>query len=305
MGAWGESVFENDTAGDWADQFENDAVPSIVTEAIAEALNSDDPDERVSAVALAAAEVIAASRGNPCRGLSIEIKSWIAKTKFQADDQLAELAAKVTVQIADCSELAELWQHASTWRRGLENLRDRLQSPVKPVKYRLSPTGKNAALRAAKKAILEIGGYMTVERSGYTRLLLDGCMTDEQWIGFLVSHSSGLSGMREVSIASKKITDRSLQEFHRLPMLKRVYLDRSSVTDTGMLILHEMPGLRDLSLADTSVTDVGLLALAGTSLRCVAVQKSAITEEGVKRFQQRMPDCFVGPSWEWPHKLLD
>ena len=59
MGAWGEGVFENDTAGDWTDQFEEFAPPSIVTAAIVEVSDCDDPGADACSTALAAA----ASRG--------------------------------------------------------------------------------------------------------------------------------------------------------------------------------------------------------------------------------------------------
>jgi hypothetical protein len=303
MGAWGEDVFENDTAGDWTDQFEDDARPSIVSEAIAAAIRSKEPDADVSSVALAAAEIIAASRGQACRGLPEEIKTWLAKTRFQADDKLAERAARAVARIADCSELAELWEHAAVWRRGLVNLNERLQLPAKPVKHRVSAASRNAGIGAAKKAIGDLAGHLRVDKAGIAHVLFPDDLTDEQLIGILQKHAAGLATVEDL-VLKDNITDRSLAELHRLPRLSSLYLEQSSVTDVGMPDLQKLTSLQFLSLAGTALTDAGLLALVGSKLRCVAVQKTKVTAAGIKRFQQKMPGCFVGPSWEWgPHRL--
>lgn len=303
MGTWGEGVFDNDTAGDWTDQFEEDAPPSIVSAAIVGVSDGDDPAAEVCSVALAAAEVIAASRGHAVRGLSDEIKDWLAKTKFQADDELSQRAHDAVVRIAECSELRELFENASTWQRGLENLKTRLQLPAKPVPYRVAKVSRNTGIRAARKAVADFRGHLSVERSGYMRLILPSDLTDEQLMGLLQQHAEALSGMPQLVVDSSKITDRALEEFYRLPQLVRLYLDHTKITDAGVPHLRKMAGLRDLSLARTAVSDEGLLALVGTQLRCVSVYESKITPAGVEQFQRAMPECFVGPCWEWKHGL--
>jgi hypothetical protein len=304
MGAWGEGVFENDTAGDWTDQFEESAPPSIVSAAIVEVLDCDDPGADACSAALAAAEVIAASRGHAARGLPDEIKDWLAKTKFQADDELARQAREAVVRIAECSELRQLFENASTWRRGLENLQHRLQSPAKPARYRVSNVSLNNGIRAARKMVSDFRGRLSVERSGYTSLILPDDLSDEKLIGLLQQHAEALSGMRELVVGCKKVTDRALEEFYRLPHLARLYLDCTQITDAGVPHLRKLAGLRDLSLARTAVTDAGLLALVGTQLCCVAVNESKITPAGVEQFQKAMSGCFVGPCWEWKRDLL-
>ena len=304
MGAWGEGVFENDTAGDWTDQFEEFAPPSIVTAAIVEVSDCDDPGADACSTALAAAEVIAASRGHAVRGLPDEIKDWLAKTKFQADDELARQAREAVVRIAECSELRQLFENASTWRRGLENLQHRLQSPAKPTRYRVSNVSRNTGILAARKMVTDFRGYMSVERSGYISLTLPDDLSDEKLMGLLQQHAEALSGMRQLVVRSIKVTDRALEEFYRLPHLVRLYLDDTKITDAGLPHLRQLVGLRDLSLASTAVSDEGLLALVGTQLRCVAVDKSRITPAGVEQFQKAMPGCFVGPCWEWKRELF-
>jgi hypothetical protein len=299
MGAWGAGVFENDTAGDWTDQFEQDAPPSIIAAALADVERSVDPDADACSVALAAAEVIAASRGHAVRGVPEEIKEWLAKTRFQADDELSRRAGESIVRIAESSELRELWENAAVWRRGLENLRRRLEQPAKPLRYRISKVGRNVGIRAARKAISEMGGYLLVQREGPAYLELPDDLSDPQLIDILQNHSEALAKVYSLVIKSRKITDRSLAEFYRLSHLVALYLDRTSISDAGLPHLVKMAGLLDLSLATTSVSDEGLLALVGSGLRCLAVQNTRITPAGVERFRREMPNCFVGPSWEW------
>ena len=299
MGAWGAGVFENDTAGDWADQFEGDAPPSIVAAALSALEHSDDPEADACSVALAAAEVVAASRGHAARGLPDEIKDWLAKTRFQADDELSRRAGESVVRIAECSELRELWDNASAWKRGLENLRARLQRPAKAIRYRASKASGNPGIGAARKAISDLGGYLLVQRSGPAYLQLPDDLTDEQLIDLLQHHAPALAKVYSQPVSSRHITDRSLAEFYRLPHLVALYLDRTAVTDAGLPHLVKMAGLRHLSLANTSVSDEGLLALIGTKLRCLAVQNTRVTPAGIEHFRREMPDCFVGPSWEW------
>lgn len=300
MGAWGEGVFENDTAGDWVDQFEESAPPSVVVTAITQVLDEDEPDADTCSVALAAAEVIAASRGHAVRGLPDEIKDWLARSKFLANDELTTRAEDAVVRIAACSELRELFENASTWRRGLEKLQGRLRLPAKAVRYRASKATRNTGIRAARKAVSDIDGYLLVERSGYMGLKLSDEVSDEQLAGLLREHAEALSGLRQLVIQSENITDRGLEELYRLPQLVRLYLNHTNITDAGMAHIRRMSGLRDLSLAETAVTDEGLLALVGMQLRCVSVNDSKITPVGVQQFQNGMPECFVGPTWEWP-----
>lgn len=303
MGAWGEGVFENDVAGDWVDQFEESAPPSIVAAAIAQVFDDNEPDADTCSVALAAAEIIAASRGHAVRRLPDEIKRWLARSNFQADDELSRKAEDAVVRIAGCSELRELFKNASTWRRGLEKLQDRLRVPAKSVRYAASKAGRSTGIQAAKKAVSDLQGHLLVERSGDVNLRLTNFVTDEQLTRLLCQHAEALSGLRQLVVNSASITDRGLEELYRLPHLVRLYLDHTNITDAGMVHIRQMSGLRDLSLAQTAVTDEGLLALAATQLRCISVQKTKITPVGVQQFQKAMPECLIAPCWEWPYDL--
>lgn len=82
MGAWAEGVFDNDTAVDWADELarsdRHQSVADALTEVIQGSLGIDE-----CSVALVAAEVVAAGRGWPIRGLYEPLKDWLQRTEYR------------------------------------------------------------------------------------------------------------------------------------------------------------------------------------------------------------------------------
>jgi hypothetical protein len=305
MGAWGEGVFDNDTAGDWTDQFEGNPPTSLVVKAVNAACKSKNLPEEVCSVALAASEVIAASRGRPCPDFPTSIKAWIMKKPFRADDVLARLAIACLDRIATRSELAELWEYESTWQRGLAALKKRLALPPKEPRYRV-PTSKPASSFKAAKTMVEeeLSGRLTAPRNAEMYLRFHGALTDEQFIRLLDLHVEVLQPVQTLELRFKGISDRTLEKLHLLPNLTVLYLLGSSVTDAGMPYLSNLPNLRELELDATRVSDKGLLELAGSpQLLCLAIGKTKVTPKGIKEFQRKMPNCFVGPTWEWAAHL--
>lgn len=73
MGAWAKGVFDNDTAGDWADDLARSDRCQNISDALAAVQSSPGLDECFEA--LVAAEVVAALRGWPMRGM-YEPLSW-------------------------------------------------------------------------------------------------------------------------------------------------------------------------------------------------------------------------------------
>jgi len=77
MGAWGIGFFENDDAMDWAVSFRDAPSPRLLADAFAAVIGVADYIERdAGSSALAAAEVLAAARGRPCRDLPSYLKDW-------------------------------------------------------------------------------------------------------------------------------------------------------------------------------------------------------------------------------------
>lgn len=301
MGAWAQGVFDNDTAEDWTDKFDGNPPTSIVEKAIGAASKSKSLPQEICSVALAAAEVIAASRGNPCPDLPPSIKAWIMKKPFRADDALAQQAIGCLDRIATRSELAELWEHESTWRRGLAGLKARLASSATEPKYRVATSKPATGFKAAKTMVEKaLSGRLSTPKNAEMYLRFHGNLTDEQFLRLLDLHAEVLQPIQTLELRFKGISDRTLERLHLLPNLAVLYLLGSSVTDAGMPYLRNLPNLRELEIETTKVSDKGLLELAGSpKLLCLAVGNSKVTPKGIKAFQRKKPNCFVGPTWEW------
>jgi Domain of unknown function (DUF4259) len=135
MGAWGLGVFENDDAMDWAVDFEHDPSEQTLREALEAAVTVEHYLERdLGSYALAAAEVLAAARGRPCRDIPPALRDWAAANGgIAAPELLAQARAAIDrVMIVDSSEVAELWattaasEDAAGWTTQIEHLKRRL-----------------------------------------------------------------------------------------------------------------------------------------------------------------------------------
>lgn len=131
MGAWGVGIFENDAAMDWTVDFQH--APSEQTlRATFEATTVDGYLEReVGCSALAAAELLAASRGKPCQDIPQALQDWAAASPGVATPELRAqaLAAIERVMIEESSEVAESWlttDDAAEWKALVEDLKKRL-----------------------------------------------------------------------------------------------------------------------------------------------------------------------------------
>ena len=124
MGAWGTGNFENDQALDWVgDILESDSIKPI-EEALM--LASGKPtsffqkvfksrskatylDADIASNALAAAEVVAALRHQPCESLPDGLSDWVDKHSPHLSISLVALATQAIERVQSDSELAELW----------------------------------------------------------------------------------------------------------------------------------------------------------------------------------------------------
>src|ERR1700754_4463477 len=122
MGAWSHTSFGNDDASDFVYEVEEDGQAAVLNAfEVIEFLKPDDyleaPD---AAVALAAAELVAAAGGKPPADFP-EGASAVTK-KLTVDGPLRARATAAVRRVADYSELKELWQESadfSAWKANL------------------------------------------------------------------------------------------------------------------------------------------------------------------------------------------
>jgi hypothetical protein len=87
-----------------------------------------------------------------------------------------------------------------------------------------------------------------------------------------------------------------LERMRALTGLKELLLQNASnVTDDGMKQLKRFTGLKKLTLRYAwNVSDDGLKHLEGlTSLEELLLHDTQVTDEGVKKLQEALPDCKI------------
>jgi hypothetical protein len=135
MGAWGPGPFENDTSMDWVEELRKSADPGYPL-AVLRKLDGVGPlAGRSAETGIAAAEAIAASRGQPAEKVPAGVLEWLRATGARADAAAAELALRVVDAIEDDSELQLLWDEVdgSLWHAEIAELRRRLRAQQRDV----------------------------------------------------------------------------------------------------------------------------------------------------------------------------
>lgn len=126
MGAWGTGPFDNDDAGDWVFELEDDGVSAVRAALVVPAGATADRE-----AAVAAAAVVALAQGVAVES-SAEVDDWLAAANPSTLDDVRALAPAATAvlrRILDGSELAELHDEAGgeEWRERLVAMVDALR----------------------------------------------------------------------------------------------------------------------------------------------------------------------------------
>lgn len=133
MDAWSAGNFGNEDAVEWLKTVTNGGGESTIRQAI-ECIELFPEDEFLDAVfcsqALAAAEFIAAARGNPPgEDFPKEAEAWLKENSLQPDENLLQATRRAVDRILNNSELKELWQEGCSndeWHLTIIDLRRRL-----------------------------------------------------------------------------------------------------------------------------------------------------------------------------------
>jgi len=131
MAGWATGSFENDNAQTWLPQLTSLSVEDLQLLLSRAADNADYLEAREASVVVAAAEAIAALKGEPSPAAPKEIVEWAQKVKsedFSIPD-LNGLAIQAIQRVRTNSELKDLWLEAeglNEWSAGLRDLEKRL-----------------------------------------------------------------------------------------------------------------------------------------------------------------------------------
>lgn len=133
-GGWDTGSFDNDDALDWIYELSESDDLSVVESALQNAVDASGYLEApTGSAAIAAAEVVAALRGEPRSELPTEVTDWVRTHQFVVGSDLVETARSAisAVRNSESSELAQLWSEskelADAWEADLGDLLKRLE----------------------------------------------------------------------------------------------------------------------------------------------------------------------------------
>lgn len=133
-GAWDTGPFDNDDALDWVWELSESNDLSVIESTLRNAADESAYLEAPTAsMAIAAAEVVAALRGNPRSELPVDVAEWVQAHPIAVDDDLLQVARKALERInnLESSELAQLWAESGEpmdiWLADLDALLQRLK----------------------------------------------------------------------------------------------------------------------------------------------------------------------------------
>ena len=131
MGTWTTGGFDNDDAADWIWELAEAEDVSILKDVLATITDSEDYLEAPDcAMAIAAAEVVAAMNKKPAARLPDEVRAFLARVPDAPAPELIESALLAIERIRNKSELQVFWDETGNpgeWYRSLDDLESRLQ----------------------------------------------------------------------------------------------------------------------------------------------------------------------------------
>ena len=117
MGAWGNGNFDNDTAADYVDNFQDDPNETVLLETLTAVAAEGYPEADEASEALAAAELIAAALGKPVRGFPEDLLLSAKNLPLANPDAAQKLARRAIKAILKKSELKELWEESDEYEQ--------------------------------------------------------------------------------------------------------------------------------------------------------------------------------------------
>lgn len=109
-----------------------------------------------------------------------------------------------------------------------------------------------------------------------------------------VAHLTGCRSLRDLSIATTRISNASLATVGKLSTLEELDISGTPVTDAGLAHLRGLSNLKVLRLAVTQVGDEGLLQLARLkNLEMIDARQTQVTPQGIERLKQSLPKVVV------------
>ena len=100
-----------------------------------------------------------------------------------------------------------------------------------------------------------------------------------------------------LQLERSNVTDEMVAQLSSFEYVRELSLVGNPITDAATASLVNMKRLVKLNLAETPISDEALLKLASLPLEHIRLGRTAVTAEGVARFQASLPECKV----VWPY----
>lgn len=300
MGAWGQTVFENDAAEEWIEQLTAQGRTAFVLKPlrlISKARAGAILEAEQCQCALAAAEVIAAAQGHPCRGLPEEIRGWLKERMFVPGPNDLQLTRAAVIRLESHTELKELWGGSNIWIGGVQKLLERLErvpkgkvpATAKPAISKVPVPIKNdvgnTKLSEIRKIAKRKGGLAVIKGIPYY-LGLEGVIYKDL---AAISTCPECHDLKQLEISGRGITDKGMECVGQLVQLRELVLDAPAVTDAGIACLPSITNLETLTLKRTQITDAGLRYLSQIKyLQTLWVYGSPLTPKALKSFASQL-----------------
>jgi hypothetical protein len=138
VGTWDEGAFDNDTAADWAHEFDGADLASgmrLIENALGRAAGTPADsylDREDGDLAVAAAALVAYIADEPVDETAYNATAldWADRVDAEAESRLLDLARQALARVTGKgSESADLWDEGpSTWRESVAELAEKLQA---------------------------------------------------------------------------------------------------------------------------------------------------------------------------------
>jgi hypothetical protein len=106
-----------------------------------------------------------------------------------------------------------------------------------------------------------------------------------------LKHLRGLTQLQELGLNGTQVTDAGMEALSGLTRLQVLDLSHTQISDVGLGHLKALKQLKCLDLDGTRITDAGLQHLNGLAQLQTLIPGALVTDEGVKKLQQALPNC--------------
>jgi WD40 repeat protein len=145
---------------------------------------------------------------------------------------------------------------------------------------------------AAIAEIERLGGRLVIDENSPERPVISLDAAGTEFDDAALQRLKGFTRLRELTLSDSMVTDAGLEHLKGLTQLRRLDISGLRVTDAGLEHLKGLHQLRELNLS-SEPSSLYLVVDPPKKWLHRELGGTRVTEEGVKRLQQALPDCKI------------